>query len=522
MQRILGQVLGTELGSWNETARELLPALVVFLVALPLSLGVALASGVPPAAGLISAIVGGIVVGRLAGSPLQVSGPAAGLAVIIFDLVQTWGLASLGVIVVLAGAMQATAGLLRLGRWFRAVSPAVIRGMLAGIGLVILASQLLVLLGASPTGSSLGDAQALVYAVSDLLIGQAPIASAIVGVSAVGSIIAWERLRPSSLKAVPGALVGVAAASALAWIGQLPVPFVELPANLIATIDLVTPGELLAGVTNVGLIGAAAALAAVASAEAMLSATAVDQLHDGTRTDYDRELVAQGVGNLVAGSLGALPVTGVIVRSSANVQAGAKSRLPAMIHGVALLVLVVAAPLVLEAIPLAALAAVLVVTGVRLLNVGQIVDLWRFDRAEAIILVATALAIVGTDLLTGVVTGFVLAGARLLWNTMQLELHVHQDDASRRVRLTLVGAATFLSVPTLAEALDAVPDGYQVSVEHRQLRHVDHSVVELLKGWESSRRRRGNTLEVSWPGLMERYVGGDDRREETGLDVAVG
>ena len=510
MQMIAKPLLGADVASWGDLGRELLPALVVFLVALPLSLGVALASGVPPAAGLVSAIVGGIVVGRLAGSPLQVTGPAAGLAVIVYDLVQTWGLGTLGIIVLLAGALQAAAGALKLGRWFRAVSPAVVRGMLAGIGLVILGSQLLVLMGAAPTGTGLGDWLALPGAALGTLAGGSPLASAVVGGLAVGAIVGWERWRPARLKAVPGALVGVALASAAALSLGLPVPYVELPSDLVATLQIVTPEGFLGAVSSPGLWAAAIGLAVVASAEAMLSATAVDQLHDGERTDYDRELVAQGVGNVVAGALGALPVTGVIVRSSANVQAGARTRLPAIIHGLALLVLVLAAPTLLEAIPLAALAAVLVVTGVRLLAVDKVVELWRFDRAEAFILVATAVAIVGTDLLTGVIAGFLLAGARLLWRTMKLDLHVHQDDAARSVSLTLMGAATFVSVPVLAEALDAVPDGYQVNVHHEGLRHVDHAVVDLLKGWETSRESRGNTLEVAWSSLMERYVAPDE------------
>lgn len=509
MHPFLKTALGADLDSPKDVVHELLPALVVFLVALPLSLGVALASGVPPAAGLISAIIGGIVVGRLAGAPLQVSGPAAGLAVLVFDLVQTWGLATLGVIVLLAGAMQAAAGFFKLGRWFRAVSPAVVRGMLAGIGLVILASQLLVMFGASPTGSSLDDWLALPGAALAALSGGSPLFSALVGGVAIAGIVGWERFRPASLKAVPGALVGVVAASALALLGGLPVPFVELPESLAASIDWTTPSELFAGMGSAGLWAAAAGLAAVASAEAMLSATAVDQLHDYERTDYDRELVAQGVGNVMAGLFGALPVTGVIVRSSANVQAGARTRLPAMIHGVALLVLVAGAPALLQAIPLTALAAVLVVTGVRLLALKELEKLWHFDRGEAAILATTALAIVGTDLLTGVVIGFVLAGARLLWRTMELDLHVHTDDAARSVTLTLVGAATFVNLPDLAEVLEAVPDGYAVSVDHGGLRHVDHAAVELLKGWEDSRKSRGNTLDVEWPGLMRRYVAAD-------------
>lgn len=503
---LLSGALGVQHTTPGAYLRDLLPALVVFLVALPLSLGVAMASGVPPAAGLISAIVGGLVVGRLAGSPLQVSGPAAGLAVLVFDLVHTWGLATLGVIVVLAGAMQALAGAFKLGRWFRAVSPALVQGMLAGIGLVILASQLLVLFDASPTGTSLGDWLAIPAAALGALDGGTALASAAVGLVAIGSIVGWEQWRPARLEAVPGALIGVAGASALALASGLPVPYVQLPSDLIATIDFTTPSELLAGLASPGIWAAAAGLAAVASAEAMLSATAVDQLHEHERTDYDRELLAQGVGNLFAGALGALPVTGVIVRSSANVQAGASSRLPAMLHGLALLVLVLGAPTLLQAIPLAALAAVLVVTGVRLLGVGKLVQLWRFDRGEAVVFATTALAIVGTDLLTGVIVGFALAGARLLWRTTHLELHVHRDDVTRSVSLQLVGSATFVNVPDLAEALDAIPDGYSLSLDHGRLRHLDHAAVSLLKGWEDSRRTRGNTLDVEWSGLMERYV----------------
>jgi len=303
---------------------------------------------------LISAIVGGLVVGRLAGSPLQVSGPAAGLAVLVFELVHTWGIGMLGVIVVLAGVLQTVAGLLGLGRWFRAVSPSVVHGMLAGIGLMILASQLLVVFDVAPTGSSIGDWLALPGAALRAVGGGAPLASALTGFVGIAGIVLWERWRPAGLQAVPGALVGVVSASVLALFFGLPVPYVELPTDLLGTLDLTTPSDLLAGITHPGVWAGAAGLAAVASAEAMLSATAVDQMHDGERTDYDRELVAQGIGNLVSGGLGALPVTGMIVRSSANVQAGATTRLPAMLHGLALLVLVLGAPALLGLIPLAA------------------------------------------------------------------------------------------------------------------------------------------------------------------------
>ncbi len=504
------RVLGVQLDRWSDLSGTVLPAVVVFLVALPLSLGVAMASGVPPALGLVSAIVGGLVVGRLAGSPLQVSGPAAGLAVIVWDIVQNHGLSSLGIIVLLAGAMQLAAGWLQLGRWFRAVSPAVIRGMLAGIGLLILASQAHVVLGGAPTGSGLGDWLALPAAVfTTFLGGGSPLASAFVGLTTIGLILGWERLRPERWSHVPGALIGVVGAAAMALVAGLPVTFVELPASLASSLNIPSASGLVADISSAAIWTSAAALAAVASAEAMLSATAVDSLHEGDRTDYDRELVAQGVGNIVAGVFGALPVTGVIVRSSANVEAGAKNRIPAMLHGALLLTLVLAAPFVLQNLPIAALAAILVVTGWRLIAPWDVAKLWSLDRTEAAILMATALAIVGTDLLTGVLVGLALAGVRLLVRTARLDLDIDTDDDAQRVTMTLHGDATFVGVPDLAEALDAVPDGYVVELRHDHVRFIDHAFIELVRTWETSRASRGNRIETTWPELLARYVDGD-------------
>jgi MFS superfamily sulfate permease-like transporter len=506
--RLLSALLGAEVDAASALFRALLPTLVVFLVALPLSLGVALASGVPPAYGLVSAIVGGLVVGRLAGSPLQVSGPAAGLAVLVWDLVQTYGLSSLGAIVLLAGALQLVAGGLGLGRWFRAVSPAVVRGMLAGIGLLILASQLHVVLGGSPTGTGLGDWAALPAAVSGVFGGGVAFASAALGFGTIAVMLGWERWRPAALEAVPAALVGVAGVSAVAVLVGLPVAFVTLPESLVGSLTPVTPAGLLAAVQSPAIWGAAAALAAVASAEALLSATAVDQLHDGVRTDYDQELVAQGAGNLVAGALGVLPVTGVIVRSSANVASGATNRLPAMFHALAMLGLVVAAPWLLEAIPVTVLAAVLVLMGVRLVAVRRVAELWRMDRTEALILVATAGLIVGTDLLTGVVAGLLLAAARLSLRVRHLDLDLQADidDHGREVVVHLSGNATFVTVPDLAELLDSVPDGYRVVLQHDGVETIDHATVDLLTSWSNSRASRGNSLHADWSGLLGRYV----------------
>jgi len=396
-------LLGARPLDGRDLGREALAALVVFLIALPLSLGVALASGVPPEAGLISAIVGGLVVGRLAGSPLQVSGPAAGLAVLVYAAVQQHGLAALGAVVLIAGLVQLAGGALRLGRWFTRVPGSVTSGMLAGIGALILASQAHVMMDLAPTGTAIGDALALAPRLAAL---DASSASALgVGLATLGLILAWERWRPARLAMIPGALVGVAGAVALTAAAGLPVAAVAIPERL-----LPEGAGWLPYLSQPAVWGSGVALGVVASAEALLSASAVDGLHDGPRTDHDRELVAQGVGNLVAGLLGALPVTGVIVRSSANVQAGATTRLPAMGHALALLVLVAALPSVLGLIPTAALAAVLVRTGAGLLSPAKLAAFWRDDRAAAAAFAITAGAVVSVGLLEGVLLGLATAG----------------------------------------------------------------------------------------------------------------
>ncbi|MEL6342414.1 MAG: SulP family inorganic anion transporter, partial [Myxococcota bacterium] len=432
----LWSFLGTPRLSRADFAREALASLVVFLIALPLSLGVALASGVPPALGLVSAIIGGLVVGRLAGSPLQVSGPAAGLAVIVFDAVQQHGLAALGAVVLIAGLLQLLGGALRLGRWFSLVPGSVTSGMLAGIGALILFSQVHVLMDAAPTGAPLSDLTALPSRLLDVVLG-GPGASAqalAIGLGTLAMIVLWERHRPRSLRSLPGALVGVGAVVAMSALTALPVAMVAIPERLL-------PDGLgwLPALSQPGVWASGIVLGLVASAEAMLSASAVDELHhDRPKTDHDRELFAQGVGNVVAGVFGALPVTGVIVRSSANVDAGARTRLPAMLHAAALLVLVVVLPSLLAYIPTTALAAVLVYTGARLLAPFKLLAFWRTDRVEAVVFVSTAVAVVAVGLLEGVLLGLAMAGLVRLIRSHDLRIVAHTDDELQHVDLHLM------------------------------------------------------------------------------------
>lgn len=498
--------------------KDLLASVVVFLVALPLCMGIAIASGLPPAAGLITGIVGGLVVGFIAGSPLQVSGPAAGLAVIVWELVQHHGIAMLGVIVLLAGLIQMAAGALKLGQWFRAVSPSVIYGMLAGIGVLIIGSQFHVMLDAKPIGSGLanlfGIPQALVQAVMPVA-GSTQHLAAGIGLLTIATIIAWNAFRPDRLKAVPAPLVAVVVATAAAAVLQLPIQYVGVPDSLLGAIEWPTLANL-GRALEAPILGAALAMALVASAETLLCATAVDQMHQGPRTQYNKELFAQGVGNTICGLFGALPMTGVIVRSSANVQAGGQTRMSAIYHGVWLLAFIVAFPFVLKLIPVASLAAILVYTGYKLINVQNIKHLAEHGKSEVAIYAITVVAIVGTNLLEGVLIGLALAALKLLLTFSRLEARLEVATEGQAATLHLHGAATFLGVPRLAEALERVPTGAELHLHFEHLSYIDHACLHLLQNWEKQHRATGGQLIVEWSALSSRYF---DRRRSRATPI---
>ncbi|MEQ0723419.1 SulP family inorganic anion transporter [Stutzerimonas stutzeri] len=497
--------------------RDLMASVVVFLVALPLCMGIAIASGLPPAKGVITGIVGGLVVGWLAGAPLQVSGPAAGLTVLVFELVQQYGAAMLGPILLLAGALQLLAGRLKLGCWFRVTAPAVVYGMLAGIGILIVLSQLHVMMDAQPEASGLDNLGAFPAALWAALpfSGGNGMAAASLGLLTIACMWTWDRLRPQRLRLLPGALLGVAAATLVGlWLG-LDVRRVEVPDNLADAISWLQPADLLA-FADPGLLVAALAVAFIASAETLLSAAAVDRMHQGPRADFDRELTAHGVGNMLCGVLGALPMTGVIVRSSANVQAGARTRLSAMLHALWLLAAVVLLAALLEQIPVASLAGVLVYTGLKLIDLDALRQLGRYGRMAMLIHVATALTIVATDLLTGVLLGFALTLAQLAWQASRLKIGVVRDG--RRVELRMQGAATFLRVPQLARALQGVPQDAWLHVPMAHLRYIDHACMELLEEWQRANQASGARLIIEARALTRRVEG--RRRQAAHLAAA--
>lgn len=520
-------------GQFGSFREDFLASIVVFLVALPLCIGIAVAVGVSPTRALITGIIGGAVVGFFSGSPLQVSGPAAGLFVIVADLiargkesfasriesgaiidtdVDTYSMMVLGTAVLLAGIVQVVAGKMRLGQWFRAVSPAVIKGMLAGIGFLILVSQFHVMLDhvAQWNGHKAHGGLQYLATIPEAIkkcfstdTTKNHHLAALTGIITIACLIIWPMIAPKKLKLVPAALVAIVVATLTANLTGLEIQKIEVSGNLLADTTLPTSMTWFKLLLDPLVIKGALVIALIASAETLLCATAVDQMHMGERTNYDKELSAQGVGNIACGLVGALPMTGVIVRSSANVASGAKTRYSTILHGFWLLIFVALLPQVLGFIPRAALGALLVHIGIKLLNLKQIPPLWKTSRSEVAIFAATFLVIVCEDLLVGVVVGIMLSAAKLLYRFSHLELQLTEKD--NVCHLEMQGAATFLRLPLLAATLENVPDSAELHVDFKHLSYVDHACLDLLMNWQKQHEGQGGKLVIDWSSLHGRF-----------------
>ncbi|QKW10919.1 SulP family inorganic anion transporter [Streptomyces sp. NA04227] len=462
-------------------------SVVVFLVALPLCVGVAVASGVPAELGIVTGIVGGLVTGMLPGSSLQVSGPAAGLTVLCYEAVQEHGLPALGVIVLATGLLQLGMGALRWGRWFRAISVAVVEGMLAGIGLVLIAGQLYSMAKTKAPESGIDKITGLPEMFVDAAGSSSARASLLLGIGTIAVLVLWKKL-PKKVTTVPGALAAVALATIVALAFDLPVAKVTVE-GLFSTIQP-PPMDEFGGLAEVGMLSTIVAFTLIASAESLFSAAAVDRLHDGQRTDYDKELMAQGAGNTVCGVLGALPMTAVIVRSATNVQAGAKTKASRVMHGGWLLLFAALLPAALGIIPIAALAGILIHAGFKLIPLKALVELWRSHRGEAVVLVATAVSIVTISMFEGVLIGLALAVIKTAWEASHIRLEI-VDKGAGPVQAHLSGNATFLRLPKILDQLEALPQDRPVELHLDQVHHLDHACRTALENWAERHSDQG-------------------------------
>ncbi|OJF11129.1 sulfate transporter [Couchioplanes caeruleus subsp. caeruleus] len=473
--------------------QDFLASIVVFLVALPLCIGVAVASGVSPEVGVITGIVGGIVAGMLPGSSLQVSGPAAGLTVLVFGAVQEYGVGALGAIVLGAGIVQIVMGICRIGRWFQAITLSVVQGMLAGIGLLILVGQLYPLADRKAPGQALANLAGIPELVSTVAGDRRYATAAVLGIAGLLIIVCWK-YTPKFLRKVPGPLAAVVVVASLVAVFDLPVNKLTV-GSLLDAVSLPTAG-IFTDLADPGLVGMIFAFALIASAESLFSASAVDRMHTGPRTNYNVELVAQGAGNAASGLLGALPMTAVIVRSAANVHAGARTKLSRILHGVWMLLFVLAAPGLLSLIPITVLAAILVHSGWKLLNPMQFRAMRRQNVGEAVIAYLTTAAIIATDLLEGVVIGMVATMVKLAWSMSHMSMSVDRQEEWTVLRLT--GSATFLRLPNLLEKLESL-SGSHVHVDLSRVFHLDIAARSAIETWAGRCRTEGTAVRVTLP-----------------------
>ncbi|MEV6684903.1 SulP family inorganic anion transporter [Streptomyces sp. NPDC051130] len=471
---------------------DLSASVAVFLIALPLSLGIALATGAPLQAGLVAAAAGGIVAGRLGGAPLLVSGAATGLTVVTAELIQRYGWRTTCAITVLAGCCQLGLAFLRTARSALMVSPAIVHGMLAGIGVTIALAQLHIVLGGTPQSSVLANVRGLPAQLANLH-------PAAVGISVLTLVVllGWPRLpgrAGRALRKVPAALAAVATATAFATVAGLHLPRVDLPSWRSHALPELPEGPVL------GIIAAVLTVTLVGSVESLLSAVATDKLTASARTrgsrppraDLNRELRGQGAANVLSGALGGLPVAGGAVRSAANVRAGAVSRRASMLHGLWIMLAAGLLVPVLDLIPLASLAALVMVVGVQMVSATHVRTVTR--HREILVYVTTIAAVVLGGVLEGVAIGIAVAVAVALHRLARTRITVEELEGVHRVWAR--GQLTFLAVPRLSRVLNQIPHDAQAVIE-LDGSFMDHAAFETLQDWQDAHVAHGGSVEVT-------------------------
>lgn len=506
------------------SAKNFQAAVVLFLVALPLNLGVAVSSGVAASAGIVSGVVGAVIVGMLSGSPLMVSGPDAGIGVLILEMIQEFGNSRIGVIVLLAGFLQILVGIFRGAVWFRMFSPAVVNGMLAGMGLIIILTQFLIMLDSKPeiTGfANIAAIPAVVMKAATPTDGLTHHPAACIGLLTITVALLWTRYAKGFLKNLPAPLVAILVGSVVTVIMKLPIQLIKVPTEFASAINLTSFQSIMAGIVDTQTWMEAATLAFVASAQSLLTASAVDSAARGKKSNFDKEMVAQGIGNTICGVLGALPIAGVLLRSMANVHAGADSRMPNIVHGVLILAAVLLIPTALNMMPICALAAMLVLIGCRMVyNIQQ--NIRSYHRSELAIVLITVVAILATNLFTGVIVGFAFAAAKELYSLAYLGIRLDVTEVPGGSMLHLWGAATFLHLPRLAQVLESVEPTSDLHVRLDELSHIDHACLELLMDWAQHHREQGGEFYIDWGSFQARYRGNNSLSPEVFAEQTAG
>jgi MFS superfamily sulfate permease-like transporter len=513
---------------------DLPSGLVVFLVALPLCLGIALASGAPFFSGIISGIIGGIVIGALSNSSLSVSGPAAGLAALVLGAITSIGDFSLFLCAVLiAGILQMLLGLAKLGGIANYIPGSVIKGMLTSIGILIIAKQIPHAFGYDKDEK--GNITELIpYGDEDMHELLQPLQHIEVGVFilcllSIIIMIVWDKpFIKKRMKFVPGALVAVIVTVVIneIWI-KAGSKFAVQNEHLVQVKAASSANEFFSfftlpdfnGFLNGTIIVYGIAIAIIASLETLLSIEAIDNLDPERRvTNTNKELFAQGIGNSISGLIGGLPVTSVIVRSSANVNSGAKSKLSTIIHGVLLLVSIILIPFLLNKIPLSALAAILLLTGYKLAKPAVFKNFWKAGKYQFIPFIVTVAVIIvidlfgaipvlsGKGLLIGVIAGIVAAAGAILHGNLKNSYFFHSEKHTEgdTIHIRLSEEVSFLNKAAIRQTLDHMPQKSSVILDASNTKYIDFDVLELIKEFRDIKAPLKN-IKLQLAGFKEAY-----------------
>lgn len=496
--------------------KDLPSSIVVFLVALPLCLGIALASGAPLFSGVLAGIIGGIVVGTLSGSQLSVAGPAAGLTVIVFTAISTLGSFEAFLLsLVIAGVLQIVFGLIKAGTIANYFPSAVIEGMLAAIGIILIMKQFPHAVGYDADYE--GDEQFKQIDADNTFSGvlgalaRINYGAVIITLVSIGLMIYWPKIKRLAMVPAPlmvvvtGVILSICFANS--GLALLEKQFVHIPV-------VNSSGEFLSlfKSPNFSLIGekqvwiTAATIAIVASLETLLSLEAVDKIDPIKRVSpTNRELVAQGIGNLVSGLLGGLPMTAVIVRSSANVNSGARTKMSAILHGCLLLICLLLIPGLINYIPLSCLAAILLMTGYKLARISLFKHMWHKGLDQFIPFVVTIVAVVFTDLLIGVGIGMVVGIFYILRTNLRNPYFYHfgKKGDQNTIRIELAEEVSFLNKAAIQVTLTSLPKGSEIIIDGSGSRYIDPDVLEIIQNFKENAYTK--QIHVQLHEIKERY-----------------
>ncbi len=511
-------------GLFSNLRQDLPASIVVFFVAMPLCLGIALASGAPLFSGIIAGIVGGIVVGYFSNSSLGVSGPAAGLAVIVLTSIQSLGAFEIFLVaVVLAGILQLIMALLKGGVIAYYFPSSVIKGMLTGIGVIIILKQIPHAFGYD--GDYEGD---LAFKQMDgentfselfNMLNYISTGAVIVSVISLSILLLWELYltkKHSIFKIIPGPLVAVIVGVLYQVVTLNLFPEFAIQSNHLVTVPA---AESLSGffsqfslpdfshVLSSEVWIVAITIAVVASLETLLCVEATDKLDPEKRvTNTNRELFAQGAGNIVSGLIGGLPITQVIVRSSANIQSGGKSKLSTIMHGFFLLICVASIPHILNMVPLAVLACILFIVGFKLAKPSLFKQMYLLGWTHFVPFIVTILGIVFTDLLKGIAMGMAVGLVILLRNSYKNSHFLHKEEVingKHRVKMTLAEEVTFLNKGAIMDALNSLPNGAELTIDMSKSANIDYDVLEIIDNHKKASKNRGIDVNLIGRGELQ-------------------